>query len=499
MPQIWVASTSARVIILTDHNNFNQRSIIMKNRTSPFDDEEGRRSLIQRDWLTRYSSVMARIVPDPISTAVFMLILLSVTSLVIGNTLTTTVDAWYRGLWMLLPFTMQMTLIFLFGSVLAATPLFRKIIVSVSGRPRTVMQVIIYSVFAEAILSYLNWGLGLALGPLITVHFAGEAERKGLAIDLPFLLAVNSAAGSVWQYGLSASGPLMMATADHFLQGSTGIMPLSSTIWSPAAIFVSAGYPLLVILAARWLMPRKPRPLSSFPGALKLITPGSTSDANPEESGPNAESDSFASRLERHSLVPIILSGALAVWLYYHFLFKQASLDLNSLNTVLLLLCLLLHRSPRDLSRSLRKGVISCWPILMLYPLYAGIAGLIQFTTLGTSVTILFAPFSTRWTFPLLMAISGTVIAIFVPSSGGQWLIQGYVATSTAEAVGLTAQRGMLALGVGDQMGNLISPFWFAVRAEVAQIDFRTFFGYGLIFALLWFFFGVVVFTLLPC
>ena len=63
----------------------------------------------------------------------------------------------------------------------------------------------------------------------------------------------------------------------------------------------------------------------------------------------------------------------------------------------------------------------------------------------------------------------------------------------------MTAQRGMLALGVGDQMGNLVAPFWFVVRAEIARVDFRTFFGYGLIFAALWFVFGVAAFTFLPC
>ena len=72
---------------------------------------------------------MAGIVPDAISTAVFMLVILFIIALAIGNTFTTTMDAWYRGLWMLLPFTMQMTLVLMLGCVLAATPLFRKVIV----------------------------------------------------------------------------------------------------------------------------------------------------------------------------------------------------------------------------------------------------------------------------------------------------------------------------------------------------------------------------------
>jgi short-chain fatty acids transporter len=163
------------------------------------------------------------------------------------------------------------------------------------------------------------------------------------------------------------------------------------------------------------------------------------------------------------------------------------------------MLCFLLHRNIRNFSRALQRAVLSCWPILVLYHLYAGVAGLIQFTTVGAAASDLVAPISTRWTFPLLTALAGTIVAIFVPSSGGQWVIQGFITIKAAEAVRVTPQRGMLALGVGDHMGNLVAPFWFLVRAEIARIDFRTFYGYGLIFALLWFVFGVAAFTFLPC
>jgi short-chain fatty acids transporter len=99
----------------------------------------------------------------------------------------------------------------------------------------------------------------------------------------------------------------------------------------------------------------------------------------------------------------------------------------------------------------------------------------------------------------LLVALAGTFVAVFVPSSGAQWVIQGFVTVKAAAAVGVTAQRGMLALGIGDQMGNLVSPFWYVVVAGIARVDFRRFFGYGLLFALLWFVIGVVVFTFVPC
>ena len=78
-------------------------------------------------------------------------------------------------------------------------------------------------------------------------------------------------------------------------------------------------------------------------------------------------------------------------------------------------------------------------------------------------------------------------------------MIQGFVTVKAAEAVGVSAQRGLLALSVGDHMGNLISPFWAVVGAGIARVDFRLFFGYRLIFAVIWFVLGVAAFTFLPC
>ena len=452
--------------------------------------ESPNQTSLRNDWLTRYSKVMARIVPDAISTVAIMVVLLFGLALALGNSFTTTLDAWYRGLWMLLPFTMQMTLVLLLGCVLASTPLFRRMVVAISRLPRTSTQVIIASVLCVAAISYLNWGLALALGPIIAVHFAGEAERRGIPIDFPFLLATNGGAGSVWQFGLSASGPLLMATPGHFLEGSTGTMSLMSTIWSPASLALVITFPIAVIVVARLLMPKHPQQLSDFPSASKL--------AEPMEAGEKGEG-TMSQRIEHHWLIAVILGACMLGWLYYHFLVKRSSLDLNSLNTIFLMLCFLLHGNIRNLSRALQRAVVSCWPILVLYHLYAGVAGLIQFTTIGEAAGDMIAPISTRWTFPLLTAIAGTIVATFVPSSGGQWVIQGFLTIKAAEAAGVTAQRGMLALGVGDQMGNLVAPFWFLVRAEIARIDFRTFFGYGLIFALLWFVFGVAAFTFLPC
>src|SRR4026208_1426840 len=136
-----------------------------------------------------FAHVMGRFVPDAITASVILMLILTTMALAMGNSLTRTMDAYYQGLWMLLPFTMQMTLIIVLSSVLGATPFFKAVITRLSRLPKTQFQAIALSVLVTAAAAYLYWGLGIAMTPLIAVHFAREAERKGIKLDFLFLLA----------------------------------------------------------------------------------------------------------------------------------------------------------------------------------------------------------------------------------------------------------------------------------------------------------------------
>ncbi|HJZ99650.1 MAG TPA: TIGR00366 family protein [Candidatus Solibacter sp.] len=442
--------------------------------------------------LTRFSHWMAGLVPDAITASVILTLIISGLALGLGNSFERVMDAYHQGLWMLLPFTMQMTLIIVLSSALASTPFLRRAIGGLARLPRTRNQVIVAAFLAAGVASYLYWGLGYALGPIVAIYYASEAERKGIDVDFPFLLGVTTAAQALWQYGPSSSGPLLVASTGHFLQSVIGVMPLSKTIWSPAAIIHEIVYSVLAMAAACWLMPTKCRPISQFPASCALAKPATAA-------GEAESATTFSDRLERGFLVPLVMCTMLAVWLWYHFVLKGLSLDINSLNATLLLLTFLFHRSVLRFVRAIREGVGSSWAVIVLYHLYAGVAGMVQLTSVGAKAADWAASISTASTFPLITAITGTVFACFIPSSGGQWTVQGFVTVKTAMAVGVSVPRGMLALGVGDHMGNFLTPFWYVVIGGMARIDFRNFFGYGLVFSAIWFVVGILVFTFAPC
>ncbi len=450
----------------------------------------------QSTWVDVLGNVMERWVPDALTTAIALMVILIGLSLAIGGTAAGTLDAYYKGLWMFLSFTMQMTLILVLSLILAATPLFKNMVVRISRLPKTRVQVVTLAALCAGGLAYLNWGISLALGPVIAIHFCREAERKGIQVDFLFLLAVLAGAGSIWQFGLSASAPLIMATPGQEIVPNMATMPLRSTIWTVASIVHVVTFLLATIMAGCWLMPRRVRPISEFPDSMKVADMAGTSGEAGRSVGTTLTP---AKRLEHSSLVLMPLAIMLGGWLYVHFSVKQLSVDINSVNTTLLLLGIVFHRNVASFQNALRDAIKLSWPVVVLYHLYAGVAGLIQFTPVGEFLVSVVAPLSTPYTFPLLITVISTVVAIFIPTSGGQWAIQGSVTSAAAQAVGVTAQRGLLALSVGDHMGNLLTPFWAVVGASIARVDFRLYFGYRLIFAALWFGIGVLCFTFLPC
>ena len=224
--------------------------------------------------LERFATVVSRMGADAITAGVVLTYIVFTIALALGNSLSGVFEAYHQGLWMLLPFTMQMTLILVLSLALASTPAIRSGITRLARMPKSRNQFIALAFLTSGVTSYLYWGLGYALSPMIAIFFAAEAERKGVRVDFPFLLAVTAAAQALWQYGLSASAPLLVASQGHFLQGTIGVIPLATTIWSPAAIIHEFTFTAVAIGAACWMMPRHGRRFRSSPNHRHWPSPG---------------------------------------------------------------------------------------------------------------------------------------------------------------------------------------------------------------------------------
>src|SRR4030081_1467663 len=88
-------------------------------------------ALALTDWTERW-------VPDAFIFALMATVLVIGAALAATSaTLMQTVDAWGRGFWDLIPFTLQMALVIITGHVLASSPPMGRLIRAIAGWPRT--------------------------------------------------------------------------------------------------------------------------------------------------------------------------------------------------------------------------------------------------------------------------------------------------------------------------------------------------------------------------
>jgi short-chain fatty acids transporter len=69
-------------------------------------------------------------------------------------------------------------------------------------------------------------------------------------------------------------------------------------------------------------------------------------------------------------------------------------------------------------------------------------------------------------------------VNFFVPSGGGQWIVQGPIMCSAGDALGLPVEQTVMAIAYGDQLTNMIQPFWAIPLMGMTRVNAREFMGY---------------------
>ena len=119
------------------------------------------------------------------------------------------VDAWGRGFWELIPFTLQMALVIITGHVLATSPPMGRLIRAIAAWPRRRAAPWRWSTFFALASSWFNWGFSLVFSAVL----AREIARRVEGVDYRALAAASLLGlGSIWAQGLSGSAALQMAT-----------------------------------------------------------------------------------------------------------------------------------------------------------------------------------------------------------------------------------------------------------------------------------------------
>jgi len=173
------------------------------------------------------------------------------------------------------------------------------------------------------------------------------------------------------------------------------------------------------------------------------------------------------------------------IYIFYYFFVKKGSLDLNILNFIFLMLGVLLHGTPRNFINAAIEAGKTVWAIVVQFPFYAGIMGMMTRSGLAATIANWFASFSNAKTLPLYTYWSAGLINLFVPSGGGQWSVQGPIMVEAAMKIGASVPKVIMGVAWGDAWTNMIQPFWALPLLSVAKLEIRDIMGYCVV-ALLW-------------
>ncbi|MEW1952780.1 TIGR00366 family protein [Terrabacter sp. NPDC080008] len=447
--------------------------------------------------LHRFTDLSVRYVekwmPDPYLFAVILTIVVVVLTFVLvpGASLGGVVDGWYKGVWgegNIFTFAMQMILILVGGYTLAEAPLVKRGLQWLASKPRNQAQGGLLCFGVAALACIVNWGLGLVVGALL----ARQVFARLRTVNFAYLVAAGYMGYMVWTSGLSSS--IALANTDktsklNIIWTQTHqLVPLSDTIFRPYSFL-----PMLVLAVVIGLLVHRMSPRPGEAAATQeqadvdlealLAMDRAADDREARPSGPRT----LAERLENLWVLNVLVFVAGVAY----FVRSGFALNIGSMVMLFFILGALFHWTPMRFIRAFTEAAKTSGPLLLQYPLYGGIIGLLGYTPqsgvhpLQTVIATAIVSHATYYTLPFLNYVASVVISLFVPSGGGHWGVQGPVAVDAAVQLGQTspAYLGKISMSVanGEAVANMIQPFWLLPVLAIAKLNIRRVMGFTVV------------------
>jgi short-chain fatty acids transporter len=417
--------------------------------------------------------------PAPYLFALILTFITAVMAILVTKTpIAHVTEYWYKGLWDILTFTAQMALILMGGHALVDGPLIRRGLDWLSSRPKNEVQAVLLLFFVGWVTALLNWGFALvAIG--FTVR---EVSRRLPGISKGYLAAAGYTGEQVWASGISSSIALVTATPGsplNFIEKMTGIVyPLRETVFTSYNIAGVIGMAVLMPILFVKIRPAKLQLPAAEVDSSKKPAP---QHASSMESEPSGSTRTVAEKIEQSRWITLLLVLMSATYIFTKVRENTFSLDLNMMIFLLLLIGWALHGTPIRYMKAFHEGGRSAAPILLAFPIYGGIMGLIRESGLATWLSGIFLSFSTAHTLPFWSYITSNLISIFVPSGGGHWAVQGPVMVKAAVDLGASQPKTAMAVAFGAQTANLLQPFWALPVVSIGGLSVREMMGYCLL------------------
>ncbi len=428
---------------------------------------------MRSNFLARIGGALAdgceRWFPDAFVFALAAIVLVFAGGLGVGVPATKLVAEFGTGFWSLVNFTMQMALVIVGGFVVASSPPVARLTAKLAAIPKTGRGAVAFVAAFAMLSSLISWGLSLIFTGLLVREITRRTRVDYRAIGAAAYLGL----GSVWALGLSSSAALLQATKTSIpasLLPITGVIPLTQTIFLWQNMILALVLIVVSIAVAYWSAPRD-EDARVMTVAQEVGDPSTALGMTPGE------------RAENNPILTILVAILMFAFLAQQFREKGglAALDLNNFNFAFLALGLLLHWRPRSFLRAVGQSVPATAGVLIQFPFYGGIFGMISKTPIADHLANTFVAITTKGTFPIVVALYSAVLGMFVPSGGGKWVIEAPYVMAAANAWQVHLGWTVQIYNAAEALPNLINPFWMLPLMGILNVKARDLAGYSIL------------------
>jgi short-chain fatty acids transporter len=427
-----------------------------------------------------------RYLPDAFLFAIVLTLVTAVLAAVfVTADLLELIVAWYKGLWSILTFALQMALILLTGYTVAQSALVSRGLDWLASKPRNQGQALALTIVIASIASLINWGFGLVVAAIMA-RFIGKRLEN---IDYAILVSAGYAGFIVWASGLSSSIALAVSSpgsSANITEKETGqVLGFGQTVFTWWNILPVVMIVVLLVPLYWWMMPKQSEQMRKVDRELLTREDEEDEEIREDEGSEAEEGNTPASKLERFWPLNLLISGAIIAYFISTIVAGNFTLDFNAVIAIFLAIGLILHWTPINYVRTFTGSAGAIGPIALQYPFYGGIQGLMTLSVAGVTlagvIASWFLSFSNEYTFAFWAFVSSNIISLFIPSGGGHWLVQGPVMVPAAQSLGVDQGLTAMAVAWGEGTANMIQPFWALPILGIVGLGIRDIMGYGVL------------------
>ncbi len=413
--------------------------------------------------------------PDAYVFAIIAVVIVGVAALFMGRTPIQIGVDFGTHFWDLVPFAMQMAFVVISGYVVASSKPVHKLIVRLSTIPKTPKTAVAFVAFFAMIASLLSWGFSLIFSGILI----REVSKRVKGVDYRAIGAAGYLGlGSIWALGLSSAPALLMTTKSSIppaLYKISGTIPLTETI------FTWQNLVMIVVLIALSVT------------ICFLSTPNANKAKTAEMAGINYGSDEDTSKKDKahrpgewleYSPILTLVIVSIGIIYVFNIINKKgpiAALDLNTYNFMFLMLGMLLHWMPRSFLDSATKAIPATGGVLIQFPIYAGIFGVLMGSGLTDVLMKFFLSISTQNTFPAIVGIYSAILGLFLPSGGGKWVVEAPYLLQAAQHLHVNLGWVVQVYNASEALPNFINPFWMLPLMGIMGVKARDLAGYSIL------------------